>query len=177
MTDFCIEHLGQDLLPAARQLVARVFPWQSPIERLSFWAIANRNFPFVRRVMAYVGVADILDFWGAVDSQTKALLGTTGLYLYNRDTSEAVWLAWFCVAPEARGKGIGSRLLDFSIDKAQNSGREYLRLYTSDDPREAAAQRLYESRGLKIVREKKRLFYTKIYRELQLNQGGERGKG
>jgi ribosomal protein S18 acetylase RimI-like enzyme len=117
-------------------------------------------------------VAEILDFWGAVDSQTKALLGTTGLYLYNRDASDAVWLAWFCVATEARGKGIGSRLLDFSIDRARNSGRKYLRLYTSDDPREAAAQRLYESRGLSVVRRNKRLFYTKIYRELSLGEEG-----
>jgi len=169
MTDIRIEHLDRNLLPVARKLVWRVFPRQSLIERLSFWAIANRRSPLVRLVMACVGVTDFLDFWGAIDNQTGTLLGTTGLYLYTRDATEAVWLAWFCVAPEARRRGIGSRLLDFSIAEARRTGRRYLRLYTSDDPREADAQRLYESHGLRIVRKQKRLFHTKIYRELLLN--------
>jgi GNAT superfamily N-acetyltransferase len=169
MTDIRIEHLARDRLPAARRLVGRVFPWQNPIERVSFWAIANRRSPFVRRVTAWLGVADIVGFWGAVDSRTGTLLGTTGLYQYTRDAAEAVWLAWFCVAPEARRRGIGSRLLDFSIGEARRIGRRYLRLYTSDDWREAAAQPLYESRGLSVVAEKQRLFHTVLYRELPLD--------
>lgn len=167
LADIGIESLERGLLPAAR-LVGRVFPWQSPVERLSFWAIAHCHSPLARRVMASVGVADILGFWGAVDTQTKELLGTTGLYLYTRDALEAVWLAWFCVAPEARGRGIGSRLLAFSIEQARATNRRYLRLYTSDDPREAAAQRLYASRGLRVVGTKRRLLHTEIYRELCL---------
>jgi GNAT superfamily N-acetyltransferase len=118
--------------------------------------------------MAACGVSDFVGFWVATDGETRHVLGTTGLYVYNRDTSEAVWLAWFCVAPAARGHGIGSRLLDFSIDEARRTNRRYLRLYTSDDEREAAAQPLYESRGLRAVRKRWRLLYTEIYRELSL---------
>jgi GNAT superfamily N-acetyltransferase len=119
--------------------------------------------------MRLAAITEILNFWVAIDSPSGKVLGTTGLYTYMRDATDAVWLAWFCVAPEARGKGIGSRLLDFSIAEARKTGRYYLRLYTSDDRREADAQRLYESRGLRVVGKKRRLFHTVIYRELQLN--------
>jgi len=175
MTDIRIEHLERNRLPAARKLVWRCFPRQNPFERLSFWAIANRSSPLMRQMMACVGVADFLDFWGAIDQQTGTLLGTTGLYLYTRDATEAVWLAWFCVAPEARRRGIGSRLLDFSIEEAKRTGRKYLRLYTSDRSGEAAAQILYGSRGLEVVAKKRRLFYTTIYRELRLDLVGNQG--
>ncbi|MHC4517723.1 MAG: GNAT family N-acetyltransferase [Planctomycetota bacterium] len=172
MADIRIEHLEDDRLEAARKLVWRVFPQQSLPERLSFWAIVNRRSPFVHWLTAWAGVADFLDLWGAIDSETGTLLGTTGLYVCTHDATEAVWLAWFCVAPEARRQGIGSQLLDFSIAQAKRTGRQYLRLYTSDRPVEAAAQILYESRGLKIVRKKRRLFYTTIYRERPLDRGG-----
>ncbi len=172
MADIRIQDLETDHLPAARKLVKRVFPWQSPIERLSFYAIAHRRSSLMRRIMALVGVDEILNFWIALDNVSERVLGTTGLYAYTRDATDAVWLAWFCVAPEARRKGLGSRLLDFSIVEAQKTGRRYLRLYTSDDQREAAAQQLYDSRGLRIVGKKRRWFHTEIYRELPLDSKG-----
>ena len=172
MTDICIEHLGRARLSEARKLVWRCFPHQNPCERISFWVIANRRSPYVRRLMAWGGVADFLDFWGAIDPETGKLLGTTGLYQWTCDAAEAVWLSWFCVAPEARRRGIGARLLDFSIEAAKRTGRRYLRLYTSDRSTEAAAQCLYESRGLRVVAKKWRPFHTTIYRELRLDPGG-----
>jgi GNAT superfamily N-acetyltransferase len=177
MPDIRIEHLEDARLGEARKLVWRVFPQQSIPERFSFWAIANHRSRLVRRLMAWHGVAEFLDLWGAFDRESGTLLGTTGLYVCTHDADEAVWLAWFCVAPEARRKGIGSRLLDFSIDQAKQTGRKYLRLYTSDSRNQAAAQVLYESRGLKVVRKKWRLFYTTIYRELRLDSGGGEVKG
>ena len=129
----------------------------------------------MRRMMAWVGVSDFLDFWGAIDRQTGTLLGTTGLYQYTHDATEAVWLAWFCVAPEVRRRGIGSQLLDFSIEQAKRTGLQVLRLYTSDRPNEAAAQVLYESRGLKIAAKKWRPLHTIIYRELRLDPVGNKG--
>jgi len=163
-----IEPLTIDKLPEASELVKRVFPWQSPTERMSFWIYAHRDIPLARAIMKASGVSDIIGFWVAMDTEAKRVLGTTGLYSYRRDASEAIWLAWFCVAPEARGHGVGSRLLDFSISEARRTNRQYLRLYTSDDHREAAAQPLYESKGLRVVRKKRRVLYTEIHRELAL---------
>ena len=96
------------------------------------------------------------------------MLGTVGHYRLVQDYREALWLSWFCVAPEARGKGIGKRLLDHAINEARRKGAWYLRLYTGSDPDEARAQLLYESRGLREVRRVRRIGYQKIYRELDL---------
>ncbi len=173
VTDMRIEQLDRDRLSEARKLVWRCFPRQTVCERFSFWAIAHHRSPYMRRLMAWAGVADFLDFWGAIDRQTGRLLGTTGLYECTCDATEAVWLAWFCVEPEARRSGIGSQLLDFSIEQAKRTERQYLRLYTSDRSTEAAAQLLYESRGLKTVERKRRLFYSIIYRQLRLDSAGD----
>jgi len=168
-----IEHLDREHLSEARKLVWRVFPHQDPFERLSFWAIKNHRKPHVRQILAWAGV-DFLDFWGAIDQDNGALLGTTGLYQYTCDAREAVWLAWFCVAPEVRRKGIGSQLLDFSIKEAKRTGLQFLRLYTSDRSDEAVAQLLYESRGLEVTARKRHLFHTRIYRELELIRVGNK---
>ncbi|MBX9947570.1 MAG: GNAT family N-acetyltransferase [Candidatus Obscuribacterales bacterium] len=90
----------------------------------------------------------------AVDKENR-VLGTTGLYETAKDRGEALWLGWMSVRPAYRGKGIGQRLLDFSIEEAKKSNVDYLRLYTSTYRGEAAAQPLYERVGLKVVGEMK----------------------
>jgi len=94
--------------------------------------------------------------------------GITGLYTCPQDEDEADWLSWFCVDPAQRGQGIGGKLLAFSIEEARGRGKQFLRLYTSDDPNEAEAQGLYEKFGLRVVREEKVRTHTLIYRELRL---------
>jgi ribosomal protein S18 acetylase RimI-like enzyme len=80
-------------------------------------------------------------------------------------------VSWFCVDPETRGQGIGKSLLAHLIGVVRSRGYKYLRLYTGSDPDEAAAQLLYESRGLRETRRKPLLFtpYDKIWRELELD--------
>ncbi len=86
-------------------------------------------------------------FWVAVDEADR-VLGTVGLY----ETGDGVlWLGWFCTAPEARGRGVGRRLLNHAIDTARSEGQSSLRLYTSTDPNEAAAQILYERMGSRVT--------------------------
>jgi GNAT superfamily N-acetyltransferase len=93
--------------------------------------------------------------------------------LYNRKEypEDEVWLGWFCADPTIRGQGIGRRTLEWSINKAREMGYKKLKLYTSTDPAEAAAQGLYESVGLKIYkREPNKGFENEeiLYRELGL---------
>lgn len=102
MTDIRIEHLGDDRLSAAPKLVGRVFPHEGLPERFRFWAIANRRSPLARKLMAWHAITEFLDFWGAIDCESDTLLGATGLYVCTHDEEEAVWLTWFCVAPEVR---------------------------------------------------------------------------
>ncbi len=162
-----ITPVSENTFHDAKKLVQRVFRFQSPAERFFFLAFSKRDNPVIRSLTRLFGVNDIINFWVAL-SEKKDILGTTGLYRYNKDKYEALWLAWFCVAPEARGKGIGKTLLAFSIREARKAGVRYLRLYTSDDPNERDAQFLYEKFGLKETERQRKLFYTKIYRELNL---------
>jgi GNAT superfamily N-acetyltransferase len=157
--------LTNELVPSAQRLVDRVFPDQSLSERLSLWAYAQRRALVVRLGWRLFGIRDLTAFWGAVDEGSDEVVGLTGLYARRRDAEEAVWLGWFCVAPERRGTGLGTLLLDFSIEQAHRTNKQYLRLYTSDAPNCAAAQRLYEKKGFAIVRVKKRRPFNTIYRQ------------
>lgn len=159
--------MNAETLHKAKALVDSVFPHQSPTERLFFWAWERREQLAVRFGLAVLGVTDIGDFWLALDEE-GAVLGTVGLYRYRKDSDEAAWLNWYCVSPQARGQGVGARLLDFAIDKARESGARYLRLYTGDDGTMAKAQEVYESRGLQVYETRNRVFYRLIRRQLEL---------
>ncbi len=158
--------LEDNRIREAARLVARVFPGQSLTERLTFPAWRRRHRPAVRRFLRMAGIAEILGFWVAVDD--GRIIGTTGLYTMTRDEGEAIWLAWFCVDPAARGRGVGKALMERSLEEACKQGKSLFRLYTSDVPNEAKAQFLYERYGFRVVRKKRQLFYTKIYRERPL---------
>ena len=158
------EFMGQ-----AESLVRSVFPSMSPIERFSFIAI-RRPDTFTSRLLIFpAGVKDLMAFDVYVD-EADLVLGTTGLYRYEKDFDEAVWLAWFCVDPRARGRGIGQALLDHSVARARDAGFSLMRLYTSTDPNEASAQRLYERNGFMEVGRKKGLRSTNVFREKKFDQ-------
>jgi len=162
-----VKQLDAATLPQARALVNRVFPSQGVSERLSFLVIAHRQSWWASVLMRLFGVSAMLDFFVAVDDKGD-VIGTSGLYSYVKDEHEAAWAAWFCVAPESRRMGVGSALLDHTIEQARTRGLKYLRLYTSEDPNERAAQALYEKKGLKTISRTKRLFWTRIVREKPL---------
>lgn len=122
-------------------------------------------------------------YWLAVD-QKGNVLGTTGLYETGKDQGEAAWLGWMSVRKEARGQGIGQKLVDFSVAQARAEGKQYLRLYTSTAKGEAAAQFLYDKNGFAVVgsephtipRVVQRLFGEKeplkiLFRERELSSG------
>jgi len=157
----------------ATALVDRVFPSQSPIERLGLRLFQTRW----QWLLRLCGIVDAR-FWLA--SERETVLGIVGLYEHRSNRHEALWLGWFAVAPEARGKGVGGRLLRHAINEARASGRRSLRLYTSTDPNEEAAQAVYERHGFRITSVTQPLTWVpfgvkKIIREaLYPNQQAER---
>jgi len=155
------------MIPHAKALVARVFPHQDLTERMSFWAYRYKDNPAAKVLLKLSGYTSLLKYWVALDENDK-VCGTTGLYSEKNDFHEAIWLSWFCVDPDMRGRGIGKQLIEFSIETARGYKKKYLRLYTSDDPNEAAAQFLYEKYGFNIVRTEKKRGYTLMYRERAL---------
>lgn len=157
------------LLDEAEKLIKKVFPWMDLSEQITFWAYRRRSKSFVCVLMRLCGVSSLSTIWVAVNDNGD-VCGTTGFYTTPKDKTEASWLSWFCVDPKQRGLGIGKILLNFSIDKARESNKRFLRLYTSDDPNEAAAQGLYEKHGFKIIKKKKYISHTILYRELILSR-------
>lgn len=155
------------LMKQAESLVRSVFPSMSLLERLSFIIIKQPESITARLLMFLAGIKSKLAFDVYVDEFDR-VVGTTGLYQYKKDAAEAAWVAWFCVDPSTRGKGIGQQLIEHTIRLATELGFERIRLYTSTDPNEGSAQRLYERNGFKEVRREKGLLVTKIFRELKV---------
>lgn len=153
----------------AESLVRSVFRCMTPFERLSFVAIKRPDSCAGRLLMFLAGVKDKVAFDVYVD-ESRTVLGTTGLYRYKRDADEAVWVGWFCVDPKARGHGIGQALIEHTVARACHAGFDRIRLYTSTDPSEEAAQRLYEKNGFKKIGRKKGLFTTTIFREKRIGK-------
>ena len=87
------------------------------------------------------------------------LFGSQGQYAQLKDLH---------VSTECRGQGTGRRLIEHSIEMARARGRQYVRLYTSTLPCEAAAQSLYEKYNFSITKRKNRLICHLLYRELSL---------
>lgn len=119
----------------------------------------------------YLDERRFLQNYIGIDSGADKIIALTGLYNRKEFSEEEVWLGWFCSDPDVRGKGIGRKTLEWTIDKAKELGYKKFRLYTSTDPNEAAAQNLYESVGLKIYkREKSEKFPGEeiLYREMDL---------
>jgi putative acetyltransferase len=82
--------------------------------------------------------------WIAEDG--GAVIGAVAL----RDLGDgAVELKRMYLRPDARGRGLGKRLLAIALDWARASGKRTVRLDTSE--RMVAAQRLYEAHGFERV--------------------------
>jgi len=165
-----IEPLSYETLDDAINLVNKVFLNQNLFEKAS-WAfqLSLKNTWTVRIILGVVGVTEAR-YWVAIDENSRKVIGTTGLYSYKQDKDEAYWLGWTCVSPSARGQGIGSKLVDFSIQKGKTEAKKFLRLYTSTDPNRATARVLYEKRGFRLIGEDKMWGnkLKKLYFELEL---------
>ncbi|MDP2669293.1 MAG: GNAT family N-acetyltransferase [bacterium] len=96
------------------------------------------------------------------------VIAVTGLYRLQDDPEERVWLGWYCVREDRRGKHLGKELLLWTIERAKSMGFKKLRLYTTSSPGEERAQELYEKLDFKIVGQEKKSAYTTLYREKDL---------
>ncbi len=152
----------------AEALARSVFKWDLIPIRISFLIFKYPHNIFVRWLSRLAGIRDYLSTDIYVDENDK-VLGTIGLYRTWKDAQEAVWVSWFCVAPQARKLGIGQALIDHVVSQARAGGYPIIRLYTSTDPIEAAAQYIYEKNGFVETSRKKTPFTTIIYREKRLD--------
>ena len=165
-----IVSLSEENLEEAIKLAHKVFPVdaasENPPER-GFRKSLSRE----ANLKSWQGpelILSRLNYWVLLDEASK-ITGVTGLYGFKKFPDE-VWLAWFCIDPEVRGQGLGRKLLEWTMNKAREEGYKVFKLYTSTDPNEALAQKLYESVGLKIVKTEKdtKSPYNIMYRQSDL---------
>jgi len=163
-----IEKLTEKYLADASRLANTIFKDEPILPGVAFEASLDKH-KFDKLNDESIGKIYSLEYFIAVD-ESGEVLGTTGLYALEEDKQEAYWLGWYCVDPKYRGRGIGGKLLDFTIEEAKNRGKKILRLYTSPSDDEKTAQIIYDSRGFKTTGTEKKdgNKYEIIYKELAI---------
>jgi GNAT superfamily N-acetyltransferase len=78
-------------------------------------------------------------------------VGITGYYIYDG----RLWLAWFGVLPEYRGKSYGATILHDTCAMVTHIGAEALYLYSNDRKEERCAQSMYKNHGFVLYRKGK----------------------
>lgn len=92
-----------------------------------------------------------LEYFLARDENNNEIVGVTGLYTRTIDAPNTVWLGWYGITPLKRRRGFGESILNWTMKLAKKRGFTVMRLYTSNDPNEKAAQNLYDKLGFKIT--------------------------
>lgn len=77
------------------------------------------------------------------------VIGVAGFCPDKYDWPSVLWLTWFCVAPEYRGRGIGTQLLRYVIDEVRELGIQKLYVDTSSDKSYATAVTIYKRFGFR----------------------------
>ena len=107
-----------------------------------------------------------LKYWVGVEEETNKVVGMIGLYTTKEDEKDAYWVGWFVVDKDKRRQGIGKQLMSLDIEKTKKDGKNYLRLYTSGDDAERAANLMYDKLGFV---EMKNELYGKKHRLGKIN--------
>lgn len=158
-----LSHLSERTLHSTLGLVLRVFPESKPDDFDYPGKWLPYSLSIKHRRMAHVRVG----YWIMRDKGRP--VAVTGLYETPPDRKEASWLAWTCVDPAYRGRGLGTRLLTSMILRARRSGKKFLRLYTTTGRNQKAARGLYAKCGFVETSRKKDTKHggTILYLELR----------
>lgn len=163
-----IEPMTEKVLNEVVSLVATVFPPEYEEEPGTLELPASLNPDAYQDFLKKTQMSN-LKYWVAIDS--GKVVGVVGLYCYEEDKKDAVWLGWYCVDRVARKRSTGTELLLFAIEEARKQGKKFLRLYTTTDPAERDAQRIFRRHGFHLIKEgpwEGDPELTKLYYELKL---------
>lgn len=154
--------LSKDNLEEGLSLGRKIFPDDFETLELGYRASLNLVDPRWK-------TRKILDYFLVYDDKNK-LVAITGFYQWTKHSEDEVWLGWYGVDSEERGRGIGRQVLNWTIKSAKERGYKKFRLWTTACPAEAVAQKLYEDVGLKIYSTEKKPEeeYEIMYREINL---------
>ena len=122
-----------------------------PGELLAIHSLCDKDFvpPLSQRVeisdycMKLISMAEIISY-----RRDGELQGVLAIYC-NDHTGQTAYISSVCVHPDWRGRGVGARLLDYSISLAKIKGMKKIRLEVSRA--NSAAFTLYSQRDFKVT--------------------------
>ncbi len=164
------ESLSHERLAETINLVNTVFAYEASTTRLPERALRASLHPEENQAFLQEHGVRKVAYTVALDDAMKQVIGVIGQYEEENDPPEIVWVGWFCVDPAFRGHHVGEALLTWNMQDARDKGYTTMKLYTSDHPREQAAQGLYEKLGFRVtaVQPIEGTAYHLLYRERQL---------
>lgn len=139
--------LSEKYLEAAVKMVNEVFPEDAE----AIWN-PEKSLPLSLRPQSEPKEDVFVDYWILLNERDE-VIGVTGMYRLKDDPKDVVWLGWYCLRNDQRGKCFGKELLEWTVSKAKERGFRKMKLYTSTDPNEAVAQILYDKLEFNIVGE------------------------
>ena len=107
------EEISKDNIKVAAKLQYEIFPNSSAYSVYKSKIAGERKDLYIGYI-AYMGNIPV---------------GVTGIYEIP-EYSDTAWLSWFGIKKEYRKLGYGKQILDYTIEKAKNLNKKYLRLYT-----------------------------------------------
>lgn len=156
-----IEPLQKKYLEDAVVLTQQIFPinYVDPRESIEASLDEEQLEKFQKKLVEELGEPKtrVLLYWLAVEKDCDRVVGITGIYERVGDPLGLCWLGWYCVDPSYRGQGIGTELLDFTLDWARSQGKKTMMLYTSTDPAESRAHEMYKQRGFVVNEDRERI--------------------
>jgi GNAT superfamily N-acetyltransferase len=116
------------------------------------------------------GVVDV-SYYVAVHPSVSRVVGMSGLYINQDDKEDSLWIGWTAVVPEWRRRGVGNKLLGVIKAKARETHKKYLKVYTSDYPKESIAELVYRKHGFQVFRSQpiEKTPFTTFYLQLDLD--------
>jgi len=149
-----IEPISKETLKYAILLRNKIFPDLQECEKGTLEASLIQNGKYKECDITYLKYFVMLD--------EKKVIGLTGIYIEENDNIDECWLGWFCIDEKYRGKGLGQKLLDFSISKAKELNKKILKLYTYDSKEFQAAIILYKKNNFIQYKKHKKELYFKL---------------
>jgi len=77
------------------------------------------------------------------------VVGICGVYSWKQHPKDIAWLGWFAVLPKYRNKGIGSKLLRYTLKYVAKKGFRIFCIETTSQKGQLEARKLYKSFGFR----------------------------
>ena len=157
--------LSEENLEEAVSVATSIFPEEISHIREVYEVSLRQN-----KSEEYWKTRRILEYFVAMDSHLDKIVAITGFYQLTEHSKDEIWLGWYGVSPSERGKGIGKKTLEWTMEEAKKRGYEVFKLWTTTDPGEKIAQKLYDDMGIYVYKKElnEETGDTVLYREMKL---------